>query len=63
MPSVLRLHAWWGRTPPFVELGERLADAGFDVEVPDLHGDGRMAATIEELAWSRAIDFLRRELR
>jgi dienelactone hydrolase len=63
MPSVLLLHAWWGRTPPFVELGERLADAGFNVEAPDLHGDRRAAATIEELAWSRTIEFLRRDLR
>jgi dienelactone hydrolase len=63
MPSVLLLHAWWGRTPPFVELEERLAEAGFNVQVSDLHGDRRTAATIEELAWSRTIDFLRRELR
>ncbi len=48
MPSVLLLHAWWGRTPWFVELGRRFAEAGSRVEVPDLYGDGRTAGRIEE---------------
>jgi len=48
MPSVLLLHAWWGRTPPMLELGQRFADAGFQVEVPDLYGDGRTTTTVEE---------------
>lgn len=48
MSSVLLLHAWWGLTPSFLELGERFADAGFRVEVPDLYGDGRTAQTVEE---------------
>ncbi len=48
MPSVLLLHAWWGRTPWFVELGQRFAEAGFQVEVPELYGDGRTAERVEE---------------
>lgn len=48
MSSVLLLHAWWGRTPSLLEVGERLAEAGFQVEVPDLYGDGQTATTVEE---------------
>ncbi len=48
MPSVVLLHAWWGRTPLFTTLGERLAAEGFAVAVPDLYGDGRTAASVEQ---------------
>jgi dienelactone hydrolase len=56
-PSVLLLHAWWGRTPLFVELGQRFAEAGFEVEVPDLYGDGRTADSVEDAeALSETLD-------
>ena len=48
MAGVVLLHAWWGRTPWFVALGGRLADAGFEVAVPDLYGDGRTTDSVEE---------------
>ncbi len=46
-PGVLVLHAWWGLTPFFEELCERLASAGFVAFAPDLY-QGRTAATIDE---------------
>jgi carboxymethylenebutenolidase len=46
-PGVLVLHAWWGRTPFFTELCDRLAAAGFVALAPDLYG-GPTAATIDE---------------
>lgn len=46
-PGVLVLHAWWGLTPVFRDLCERLAAAGFVALAPDLYG-GRTAATIDE---------------
>jgi carboxymethylenebutenolidase len=46
-PGVLVLHAWWGLTPFFQELCERLAHAGFVAFAPDLY-QGRTAATIDE---------------
>ncbi len=45
-PGVLVLHAWWGLTPLFRSLCDRLAGAGFVALAPDLH-HGRTAATIE----------------
>ncbi|MGI8756913.1 MAG: dienelactone hydrolase family protein, partial [Acidimicrobiales bacterium] len=42
-PGVLVLHAWWGLTPFFHSVADRLADAGFVALAPDLHGDGRTA--------------------
>jgi carboxymethylenebutenolidase len=45
-PGVLVLHAWWGLTPFFHELCERLARAGFVAFAPDLY-QGRTAATID----------------
>src|SRR5262245_55189261 len=46
-PGVLVLHAWWGLTPFFKELCDRLAQAGFVAFAPDLYG-GPTAATIDE---------------
>ncbi|CAN5892614.1 dienelactone hydrolase family protein [soil metagenome] len=47
-PGVLVLHAWWGLTPFFTSVCDRLADAGFVALAPDLHGDDRTAATPDE---------------
>jgi carboxymethylenebutenolidase len=47
-PGVLVLHAWWGLTPFFHTVCDRLADAGFVALAPDLHGDGRTADTPDE---------------
>lgn len=47
-PGVLVLHAWWGLTPFFRSICDRLADAGFVALAPDLHGDGRTADTPDE---------------
>jgi len=46
-PGVLVLHAWWGLTPFFREVADRLADAGFVALAPDLFG-GATADTAEE---------------
>lgn len=45
--GVLVLHAWWGLTPFFTHVCDRLAEAGFVAFAPDLH-HGKTAATIEE---------------
>jgi carboxymethylenebutenolidase len=47
-PAVLVLHAWWGLTPFFRSICDRLADAGFVALAPDLHGGGRTADTPDE---------------
>lgn len=47
-PGVLVLHAWWGLTPFFRTVCDRLADAGFVALAPDLHGDDRTAETPDE---------------
>lgn len=44
---VLVLHAWWGLTPFFRRVCDRLADAGFTAFAPDLN-EGKTAATIAE---------------
>jgi carboxymethylenebutenolidase len=44
---VLVLHAWWGLTPFFMNVCERLAAEGFVALAPDRYG-GPTAATIEE---------------
>lgn len=51
--GVLVLHAWWGLTPVFKDLCDRLARAGFVAVAPDLYG-GATANTIE--AAERLID-------
>lgn len=45
-PGVLVLHAWWGLTPFFKAVADRLADAGFVALAPDLFA-GRTAQTPE----------------
>ena len=46
-PGVLVLHAWWGLTPSFTAVCDRLAEAGFVAVAPDLHA-GQTATTIAE---------------
>ena len=47
-PGVLVLHAWWGLTPVFTEVCDRLAAAGFVALAPGLFPSGATAATIAE---------------
>lgn len=47
-PGVLVLHAWWGLTPFFRTVCDRLADDGFVAMAPDMHGDDRVADTPDE---------------
>lgn len=47
-PAVLVLHAWWGLTPFFRSVCDRLADEGFVALAPDLHGGARTADTPDE---------------
>lgn len=46
-PGVLVMHAWWGLTPFFKTLCDRLAAAGFTAFAANLYGD-KTAATIDE---------------
>jgi carboxymethylenebutenolidase len=46
-PGVLVLHAWWGLTPFFKQLCDRLAGAGFVALAVNLYGD-KTAQTIDE---------------
>jgi carboxymethylenebutenolidase len=46
-PGVIVLHAWWGLTPFFKRLCDRLAGEGFVAFAPDLYG-GSAAHTVEE---------------
>lgn len=45
--GVLVLHAWWGLTPVFEAVCDRLAEEGFVALAPDLHR-GKTATTIPE---------------
>jgi carboxymethylenebutenolidase len=47
-PSVLVLHAWWGLTPVFTDVCDRLAAAGYVALAPSLYAAGATAATIPE---------------
>jgi carboxymethylenebutenolidase len=47
-PGVLVLHAWWGLTPVFTAVCDRLAEAGFVALAPGLFPGGATAATIPE---------------
>jgi carboxymethylenebutenolidase len=47
-PGVLVLHSWWGLTPFFRSVCDRLADEGFVALAPDLHGDNRTADKPDE---------------
>ena len=47
-PGVLVLHSWWGLTPFFRSVCDRLADEGFVALAPDLHGDNRTADRPDE---------------
>lgn len=47
-PGVLVLHAWWGLTPVFTEICDRLAAAGFMALAPELYPGGATAETIPE---------------
>jgi len=46
-PGVLVLHAWWGLTPFFKRVCDRLADEGFVALAPDLFG-GRVTDDPDE---------------
>jgi carboxymethylenebutenolidase len=47
-PGVLVLHAWWGLTPVFTGVCDRLAAAGFVALAPGLFPDEATAVTIAE---------------
>lgn len=47
-PGVLVLHAWWGLTPVFTNVCDRLAAAGYMALATSLFPDGATAATIAE---------------
>lgn len=46
--GILVLHAWWGLTPDFTAICDRLAANGFVALAPDLYPDGATAQTISE---------------
>jgi carboxymethylenebutenolidase len=47
-PGVLVLHAWWGLTPVFTDVCDRLAAAGYVALAPSLFPGGATAATVAE---------------
>jgi carboxymethylenebutenolidase len=46
--GVLVLHAWWGLTPDFTDVCDRLAAAGFVALAPSLYANDATAGTIDE---------------
>lgn len=48
-PGVLVLHSWWGPTPAFRRMADRLADEGFVALVPDLN-EGVLPTTSADAA-------------
>lgn len=46
-PGVLVLHAWWGLTPFFKQICNRLAEQGYTALAPDLY-QGRIAGSSDE---------------
>lgn len=57
-PGVILLHAWWGLTPYFRSIADRLAEQGFVTLAPDFYC-GKTASTIEQAEELR--DSLERE--
>jgi len=55
-PGVVVLHAWWGLTPPFQQVCDRLAEAGFVALAPDLYHDKTTASVEEAQALGEALD-------
>ena len=54
---ILVLHAWWGLSPFFIALCDRLAEAGFMAFAPDLN-DGKVVNTVEDaMALMKTRDF------
>ena len=47
-PGVLVLHAWWGLTPVFTDVCDRLAAAGYVALAPSLYVGDATATTIAE---------------
>jgi carboxymethylenebutenolidase len=47
-PGVVVLHAWWGLTPVFTDICDRLAGEGFVALAPGLFPGGATATTIAE---------------
>jgi carboxymethylenebutenolidase len=46
--GVLVLHAWWGLTPVFTDICDRLAAEGFVALAPDIYGNGATTDSIDE---------------
>jgi carboxymethylenebutenolidase len=55
-PGVLVLHSWWGLTPFFRHVADRLADAGFVALAPDLHGGRSTDDPVEAAELLAAVD-------
>jgi carboxymethylenebutenolidase len=53
---VLVLHAWWGLTPFFREVADRLAAEGFVALAPDLHGGRTADDPVDAEALLAAVD-------
>lgn len=55
-PGVLVLHSWWGLTPFFKGLCDRLAGEGFVALAPDLYGGRTTGDPDEARAWLAEAD-------